>query len=83
MLSEAGLKQLLIQPFHNGFFGAPFLKKVFNRKVIPIPLKVPIPFTHHLFAIAFKYLSVQESVFEMYVEVPDMLNATSHINKLP
>jgi hypothetical protein len=73
ILNEAGLKQLLIQPFHNGFLGAPFIKKVFNREVIPIPLKVPIPFAHHLIAIAYKNWSAQESNFEVYIEVPEML----------
>jgi SAM-dependent methyltransferase len=72
MLNEAGFKKLLLQPFHNGFFGAPLLEKVFHKKVIPIPLKVPIPFSHHFIAIAYKNQSAQESNCSSYVEAPEI-----------
>jgi SAM-dependent methyltransferase len=51
-LKKAGFEQFKIQPFHNGFFGAPFIEKVFKQPLIPIPMKIHIPFSHHLIIIA-------------------------------
>lgn len=71
ILNNAGFEQFYVHPFHNGFFGAPFIQQVLHRKIIPIPLKVPIPFSHHLMAIAYK--STQPTNLEVYVEVPEKL----------
>lgn len=72
-LKKTGFKQIKIQPFHNGFFGAPFIEKVFKQPLIPISMNIHIPFSHHLIAFAYKNQNVQESSFEVYVEVPEML----------
>jgi SAM-dependent methyltransferase len=50
-LKEAGFKQFTVLPFHNGFFMAPIIRN-FKRPFIPIPMKIHIPFSPHLIAIA-------------------------------
>jgi SAM-dependent methyltransferase len=69
ILKNAGFEQISINPLHNGFYGAPFVKKVFRQDVIPIPLKVPIPFSPHQIAIAYK--GRIQSDLQMYVEIPE------------
>lgn len=72
-LKKAGFERYTIHPFHNGFFSAPIVKKIFKGSFIPIPMKIHIPFSHHLLAIAYKNLSAQENNFKVYTEVPEML----------
>ncbi len=53
-LSGAGFSDFMVYPFHNGFYGAPLLEKYTRQTVVPLPFKFPVPFSHHLLAIARK-----------------------------
>ncbi|MCW4025761.1 MAG: class I SAM-dependent methyltransferase [Candidatus Bathyarchaeota archaeon] len=53
-LTGAGFFDFMVYPFHNGFYGAPLIQKVTNQTIIPLPFKFPVPFAHHLLAIARK-----------------------------
>jgi SAM-dependent methyltransferase len=54
-LKEAGFKEVTLQPFHNGFLGAPILKAVRQPPFIPIPMQIHIPLSHHLVVVAHAY----------------------------
>jgi SAM-dependent methyltransferase len=71
ILKNAGFEQFYVHPFHNGFFGAPFINQILPQKVLPIPLKVPLPFSCHLMAIAYK--STHETNLKTFVAEPEIL----------
>jgi SAM-dependent methyltransferase len=55
-MRNVGFKDFMILPFHNGFLGAPVVRKVFKGEFIPLPIstKVVIPFSHHQLVVAIK-----------------------------
>jgi len=50
LVRKAGFSKFTILPFHNGFFGAPFIRFI----PIPISTRILIPFSHHQLLIAIK-----------------------------
>ena len=55
-MSNGGFKDFIILPFHNGFLGAPIVRKVFKGEFIPLPIstKAVIPISHHQLVVAVK-----------------------------
>src|SRR5271157_91785 len=55
-METSGFGHFVLLPFHNGFLGAPFLKRFLGREFIPIPLNTNIllPFSHHQLIVALK-----------------------------
>jgi SAM-dependent methyltransferase len=78
-LKGTGFKQFKIQPFHNGFFSAPFIKKILKRQLIPIPIKIPVPFSPHLIVIAHKN-NQEKQEMHIEIEVPEMHYCSQYLN---
>jgi SAM-dependent methyltransferase len=51
-LKKASFKQFTIQPFHNGFLGAPIINAFKRPPFMPIPMSIHIPFSPHLIVVA-------------------------------
>ena len=55
-MKMSGFSNFALLPFHNGFLGAPFLKRLLGKEFIPLPISTEIllPFSHHQLIVALK-----------------------------
>jgi SAM-dependent methyltransferase len=55
-METSGFSDFVLLPFHNGFLGAPLLKRFLRKEFIPIPLSTNVlfPFSHHQLIMALK-----------------------------
>jgi SAM-dependent methyltransferase len=74
-LKKAGFRQFTIQPFHNGFLGAPIINAFKQPPFIPIPMKIRIPFSPHLIVVAHANDDQEklEPQIEVHVELQEPL----------
>jgi ubiquinone/menaquinone biosynthesis C-methylase UbiE len=71
VLNNAGFEEIILRPFHNGFYAGPYLKKIINHDILPIPFRIPIPGSAHQMCIAFK--KHIETDLEIQVEIPETI----------
>jgi len=53
-MKMSGFSRFALLPFHNGFLGAPFLKRILGKEFVPLSTKVLVPFSHHQLIVAIK-----------------------------
>jgi len=53
-MKMSGFSSFALLPFHNGFLGAPFLKRLLGKEFIPLSTEILLPFSHHQLIVALK-----------------------------